>query len=319
MKSLTLFLIAILTGLASYAQMADSVQLMKDVNSLTSGESGELGNRFVGTRSSRKAQFYITGRFGAMGLQQFYNTYSQPFFFYYKYKKIMGTNLLGYIKGKTNSWIIISAHYDNLKGAPAYAGTDTVSVRHGDNVSGVAAMLAMISWFKRHQPRHNLLFVAFDGEQEGLMGSKAFVQTSKDLLKEARLNINIDQIGSSGNNTLFACGTHQYPGLKSLIAQADSNQNISVAFGHDDPEARDNWINQGDQGSFNAAHIPFICFGTDENNDPAGSEQVNPRFFYPAVQVILKATINLDKYMDVHLPSRNKWIMQEKGDSNVSR
>lgn len=315
MKSLTLFILALVSGFASNAQTVDSVQLMNDVHSLTFGESGVLGNRFAGTRGSWKAQFYITGRFGEMGLQQLYNTYSQPFFFYYKYHKIMGTNLLGYVKGKTNNWIIISAHYDNLKGAPPYAGTDTVSVRHGDNASGVAAMLALISWFKMHQPQHNLLFVAFDGEQEGLMGSKTFVQSSKALLKETRLNINIDQIGSSVNNTLFACGTHQHPKLKPLIETAGSDQDISVAFGHDVPDTKNNWINESDQGSFNGAHIPFIYFGAEESSIPTGSEHIDPGFFYPAVQAILKATINLDKYIGVNLPSKNKWVMREKSDS----
>lgn len=319
MKSLTLFILALIIGYASNAQSVDSVQLMKDVNSLTSGESGVLGNRFTGTRGSWKAQFYITGRFGEMGLQQLYNTYSQPFFFYYKNHKIMGTNLMGYIKGKTNNWIIISAHYDNLKGAPAYAGTDTVSVRHGDNASGVAAMLAMISWFKMHQPQHNLLFIAFDGEQEGLMGSKAFVQGSKALLKETILNINLDQIGSSVNNTLFACGTHQYPKLKSLVETVGDGQNISISFGHDEPGAIDNWVSQSDQRSFNDALIPFIYFGTVENSDPTGSEHIDPAFFYPAAQAILKATINLDKYINVNLPSKNKWIMKENSDSSLSR
>lgn len=315
MKSVILFILALALGYASKSQTVDSVQLMKDVNSLTSGESGVLGNRFAGTRGSWKAQFYITGRFGEMGLEQLYNTYSQPFFFYYKYHKIMGTNLMGYVKGKTNNWIIISAHYDNLKGAPPYAGTDTVSVRHGDNASGIAAMLAMISWFKMHQPQHNLLFIAFDGEQEGLMGSKTFVQGSKALLKETRLNINIDQIGSSVNNTLVVCGTNQHPKLKSLVEATGKDQNISIAFGHDTLGAKDNWINKSDQSSFNDEHIPFIYFGAEENSNPAGSENINPSFFYPAVQAILRATINLDKYIDVNLPSRNKWIMKENGDS----
>ncbi|MGH2642595.1 MAG: M28 family peptidase [Chitinophagaceae bacterium] len=319
MKSLTFLVLALAISFYSNAKTVDSVQLMKDVNSLTSGESGELGNRFAGTRGSWKAQYYIRGRFGEMGLQQLYNTYSQPFFFWYKYKKIMGTNLMGYIKGKTNNWIIISAHYDNLKGAPAYAGTDTVSVRHGDNASGIAAMLAMISWFKMHQPQHNLLFVAFDGEQEGLMGSKTFVQKSKALLKETGLNINMDQIGSSINNTLYACGTHQYPKLKSLVESAAGGQNISIAFGHDTPGSKDNWINQSDQGSFNDAQIPFIYFGAEEDSDPTRSEKVDPAFFYPAVQAIIKATSNLDQYMNVHLPAKNKWIMKGNTDSSQSR
>lgn len=319
MKTLTLLAISLIMSLVSYAQTVDSAQLMKDANSLISGESGELGNRFVGTRGSWKAQFYITGRFGEMGLRQFYNTYSQPFFFYYNNKKIMGTNLLGYIKGKTNSWIIVSAHYDNWKGLPAYAGQDTMDVRHGDNVSGIAAMMAMISWFQMHQPEHNMLFVAFDAEQEGLIGSKTFVQKSTDLLKETVLNINLDQIGSSINNTLYACGTRQYPQLKNLISTVDNGSDITIVFGHDDTtNAKDNWVNKSDQASFHAVNIPFVYFGTENNSDPKGSEKIDPAFFYSAVRAILKTTSNLDQYINVKIPPRNKWIMKTKSGSSIS-
>lgn len=317
MKRLTILVISLVMSLGAYAQTIDSAQLMKDANSLISGESGELGNRFVGTRGSWKAQFYITGRFGAMGLAQFYNTYSQPFFFYYNYKKIMGTNLLGYIKGKTDSWIIISAHYDNWKGLPAYAGKDTMDVRHGDNVSGIAAMMAMISWFQMHQPEHNLLFVAFDAEQEGLVGSRTFVQRSTDLLKKTVLNINLDQIGSSINNTLVACGTRQYPSLKNLISSADND--ITVSFSHDDTtNSKENWINKSDQASFHAVDIPFIYFGTENNDEPGGTENIDPAFFYHAVQTIIKSTSNLDKYMNVKIPPRSRWIMKSNSQKEIS-
>lgn len=294
---------------------ADSARLMQDVKNLS---SNKMQGRKTGTQGNRKAQVYIENRFKTIGLKQLYHTYEQSFFFTDEGKRVMGTNLMGYIEGKTDSWIVLSAHYDHLGIAEKAINGDSVYNGADDNASGVAGLLAMAAYFKDHPPRHNLLFIAFDGEEEGLQGSKAFVAHSDSLLKKIKLNINMDMISHSTKRELYACGTYQFPRLKPYLENAAKESKIKLLFGHDKPEdGHDNWVNQSDQGSFYAAGIPFIYFGVEDHPDyhQVSDEfsTITPSFFYHAVETILQATKNLDRNLGVELniPPRSKWIMEK--------
>lgn len=313
MKNLLLPLFVLIYAFAG-AQSVDSAQLMKDVSILS---SDKMEGRMVGTKGSREAQLYIIQRFEQIGLEKKNNTYEQSFFFSNNGERIMGTNIMGYLPGKLNDWIVISAHYDHLGIAKNPVNGDSIYNGADDNASGVAGLLAIASYFKQHRPQHNLLFVAFDAEEEGLQGSKAFIDQSKDIIKNIRLNINMDMISHSSAHELYACGTHQFPKLKPFLEKADSNANAKLLLGHDDPnQGKDNWVNQSDQGSFYAVGIPFIYFGVEDHPDyhrvTDEFKTITPAFFYGAVQLIIKATQNLDRYMGVYVPPRSKWIMQEK-------
>lgn len=312
MRNTVILLIILLSGIVADAQPVDSLQLMNDVKKLS---SNEMQGRKVGTKGSRKAQLYIIRRFEHIGLEQLYGTYEQPFFFSNQGRRIMGTNLIGYLKGKEDSWIIISAHYDHLGIRSEPVNGDSIYNGADDNASGVAGLLAIAAYFKKHSPQHNLLFVAFDAEEEGLQGSRVFVQTTGDLLKKVKLNLNMDMISHSKKHELYACGTRQFSRLKPLLQQADSDREITLRFGHDDPAApKDNWVNQSDQGSFYRAGIPFIYFGVEDHPDyhrvTDEFKTITPSFFYHAVRVIIRAAVNLDHYGYLKLPPRNKWIMK---------
>src|SRR5699024_2918898 len=169
MKAIVFILFSVFCWSICGAQgMVDSVQLLKDVEVLS---ANEMKGRKVGTKGNRKAQVYILQRFREIGLEKFDHTYEQPFFFYTSSsQKVMGTNLMGAISGsKDSSWIVISAHYDHL-GVNDSLIQDSIYNGADDNASGVAGMLAIASYFKQHPPTHNLLFVAFDAEEEGLRG-----------------------------------------------------------------------------------------------------------------------------------------------------
>ncbi len=309
--------IALFLYLPTYAQPpVDSLQLMKDVKVLS---SDKMMGRKVGTRGSRKAQFYIKKRFEQLGLKKLFNTYEQPFFFENKKgQKIMGTNLMGSLKGDTDTWIIISAHYDHLGVGEAVNG-DSIYNGADDNASGIAGLLAVAKYFKDHPPRHNLLFVAFDAEEEGLQGANSFVSHAKGLLGKIKLDINMDMISHSRSNELYACGTYQFPQLKPYLESAGKKSKIDLKFGHDGQNPGEaNWVNQSDQAAFYAAGIPFIYFGVEDHPDyhtvSDAFKTITPSFFYHAVQTIIGAVENLDQYLGVQLkiPPRDKWIMQEE-------
>jgi hypothetical protein len=109
---------------------------------------------------------------------------------------ILVENVGGYIKGKdTSRTIVVSAHYDHI-------GEDMGFINYGadDNASGTAALLECsrlmsIDANMGTLPETNVLFMAFSGEEMGLLGSEAFVTDSTTPLNEIYHNINMDMIG----------------------------------------------------------------------------------------------------------------------------
>lgn len=317
MKAIIFILFSVFFWYSCGAQgMVDSVQLLEDVKVLS---ADKMKGRKVGTKGNRKAQVYILQRFKEIGLKKLDHTYEQPFFFYRSSsQKVMGTNLMGFISGsKDSSWIVISAHYDHL-GVNDSLVRDSIYNGADDNASGVAGMLAIASYFKQHPPTHNLLFIAFDAEEEGLKGSQAFIQQFSELLPKIALNINLDMISHSKSNELYVCGTHQFPNLKLYLKDIKNQSTIHLRYGHDGSnENQENWVLQSDQASFFKLGIPFVYFGVEEHpdyhavSDSLGS--ITPSFFYHAVQTIGAATKRLDKYLatKIKAPPRDKWIMNE--------
>lgn len=271
------------------AQSVDSAQLMKDVRTLS---ADKFEGRKTGSRGSRLAQFYIIDRFKQIGITPYHNTYEYPFYFQEGDKKIMGTNLYGYIPGKSNEVIVISAHYDHLGTGRPNAAKDSIYNGADDNASGVGTLLAMAAYFKKNPPKYTLLFVAFDGEEEGLQGSRAFVQQPPVPLSSIRLNINMDMVSRNDKGELYVAGTTPYPQLKKYTDAAAAKNNIRLLAGHDvSGTGSDNWTNQSDQGPFHAKKIPFLYFGVEDHPDyhQPGDEydHIHHRFYYQAVKTIL--------------------------------
>lgn len=116
-------------------------------------------------------------------------------------------NVMAMIKGKgcSKKTIVFTAHYDHL----GRMGLDTYFPGGNDNASGTAMLLVMAKYFKEHPPKFNVLFIAFAGEEAGLLGSKYFTENPQYNLKKIDFLINLDIMGSGEegvtvvNATLF--------------------------------------------------------------------------------------------------------------------
>lgn len=289
----------LLFALPALAQSSiDSAQLMKDVRTLS---ADKMEGRKTGTRGSRMAQFYIMDRFKKIGISAYHDTHEYPFYFQEGDKKIMGTNLYGYIPGKLSTVIVISAHYDHL-GNSKTNGADTIFNGADDNASGIGGLLAIASYFKKHPPRYTLIFAAFDGEEEGLQGAKAFVAQPPVPLTQIRQNINMDMIAHNDKNELYVCGTQQFPDLKKYTDEVASRSSVKLIAGHDKPESgTDDWTKQSDQYEFFKQKIPFLYFGVEDHPDyhrvTDEYSRINHSFYYRAVQAVLEVVKKLDSDM----------------------
>ena len=295
MKKLT-FVLLILSNYSIYAQKIDRNTLLNDVQTLS---SDSFEGRKTGSAGNFKAADYITNRFDKIGLKSYNENYKHPFIIRNRRnEQIKGINLIGYIKGKSEKVIIISAHYDHV-------GIDNSEIFNGadDNASGVAAILASAKYFSENKPNNTLLFIAFDAEEMGLQGAYSFLNNpplSKELIK---LNINLDMVSHNDKSELYAAGTFKTPAIKDIIQHADHQTGISIKFGHDQPDmGKDDWTMQSDHGPFAKENIPFLYFGVEDHVDyhkPSDDfENINPNFFYSASTAILKSIISLDKNLD---------------------
>ena len=240
------------------------------------------------------------------------------------------TNIMGMIPGTghlstvdtdtvdtdTIGTIVITAHYDHL-------GTDTNTneIFYGadDNASGVVTLFMMMKWFsqKNHKPRHNLLFICFDGEESyeypdgtntGLLGSSHFVEqylagkfNSDKQQINIVLNFNIDMICNNDQ-------THQgKPRIKGLMVNGINGkikywkQIIGPIYDKltYNKQKETEWYESQDAYSFAKHNIPWLYFGVDDFDNyhtiKDRFDSIDPNVFWNNIKILVNVMISIDK------------------------
>ena len=146
----------------------------------------DFGPRVTGTTACAQAGDYIYDEFESYGLEARYDDWS-----YYGYS---GNNIEGILEGinETSDEIyIICAHYDSVSSSP---GAD-------DDGSGTAAVLAAAYLMSQYVFNHTIRFVAFDGEEQGLLGSHEYAEEASQNGDNIIAVLNGDMIGYAANPT----------------------------------------------------------------------------------------------------------------------
>ncbi len=269
------------------ATRVDATRLLKDLATLA---APDMEGRLTGSPGNKRAQAYIFEQFKQLKLQPVGTSYEQKFSFRSTREFPDATNLFASIRGtvEPDRYLIVSAHYDHLgvKDGATYHGAD-------DNASGVAAMLAVARWFSTRPARISILFVAFDGEEEGLQGAKYFVQHPPMPVDRMAAVVNMDMVGRGDKNEIYVAGTSPYPQLKPIVDAAAKGRKIDVRLGHDRPGVPgvEDWTFSSDHGPFHTAKVPFLYFGVEDHADyhkPTDTADKIPRAFYvEATELVL--------------------------------
>ncbi len=153
---------------------------------------------------------------------------------------------------------MIGAHYDHLgRGGPASLDPGSTEIHNGadDNASGVAAMLeaARLLSTRKDELARPVLFVAFSGEERGLLGSNFLVRhpTPSLPLDRVQAMINLDMVGRLRGETMTLFGTDSAEEWKEEVPVA------CARMGLDCKENGDGY-GPSDQTSFYAAGIPVL-------------------------------------------------------------
>jgi aminopeptidase YwaD len=146
-------------------------------------------------------------------------------------------NVVGILDGSDptlkNEAIVIGAHYDHLGlGGEGSLAPREGEIHHGadDNASGVAGMLEVARFFTSpgNRPRRTIVFMAFSGEEEGLLGSNYYVNHPIVPLANTVAMINMDMIGRMKNNKLIVGGVGTTPIWRQVIASANASDRMRV-------------------------------------------------------------------------------------------
>lgn len=280
------------------SKIVDAARLLEDVRALS---SDAMEGREMGTQGGVMARAFVISRFADLKLKTFGDSYEKPFDApapaAAPASKIKPANVVGYAEGSKypDRFLVVTAHYDHLgvRDKQIYNGAD-------DNASGVAVLLQLAAHFARERPQNSIIFAALDGEEEGLLGARAFVKWAKDERRDVALDVNLDMVSHSERGELYASGAYHTPALAPALKELAAHAPVRLLLGHDRPEQKhDDWTNQSDHYAFHKAGIPFVYFGVEDHKDyhkPTDDfDTITQPFFVHAAETILEAVEVLDR------------------------
>jgi aminopeptidase YwaD len=180
-----------------------------------------------------------------------------------KNQMVTGRNVIAHLDGVTQPQVIIGGHYDSVAGAPGA----------NDNASGTAVVLDIARNLANTPLARQTWFVAFDGEEDGLHGSRAFVNAAApQFLTGLKAMMNFDMVGV--NNQLQIGGTSSLTGLAKVV-----EPNVELFSG--------SAVNGGsDHASFAAKGVPILFFyrGYEPNYHTPNDKTVDPKLLDETTQ-----------------------------------
>jgi len=167
-----------------------------------------------------------------------------------------------------DEYIILGAHFDHLgMGGPGSGSRalDTIGIHHGadDNASGVAMMLELAEKFAKTKGSHkrSIICLSFSGEEEGLLGSKHFVDDPGIDLSKVNAMINMDMVGRlNETNNLEIGGVGTATGLKDLVYANSDTTIIKLTLSEEG-------YGPSDHSSFYGKNIPVLFYFTGAHMD----------------------------------------------------
>jgi len=184
-------------------------------------------------------------------------------------KPLGGKNVIGFLKGSdpvlNKEAVVIGAHYDHVGFIKEHkADTDYIYNGADDNASGTSGVLALAKAFGSmpEKPKRSVLFMAFAGEEKGLLGSATYVKNPLFPLENTVAMINLDMISRNHPDSLEIIGTRQNPDLIKIIRKQNKKVNMILV------ESKSEHMGGGsDHQNFYNKNIPDVFFFTGLHKD----------------------------------------------------
>ena len=285
--------------------------------------SQELGGRYPATAGDTLASEYLAGKLRGLKLKPVVKGkkkkgYYQDFTYGKEIKKT-AHNVIAVLPGKDrflkDEYIVIGSHYDHLGMGGQGSGSrrpDTLGVHPGadDNASGDAVVLQLAAYFKKARPSRSIIFAFFGAEEQGIVGSKCFVEWMKqeDIrrinlpadLKGIVAMVNLDMVGRMRDNALSVSGTGTSTDFKAMAEKAAGRTNLTITCTPDGYGA-------SDQASFVAADIPVLYLTTGGHMEYHTPDDIPSTLDYDGMQRTLAFTRELVAQL-AYIPDKPDFI-----------
>lgn len=228
-----LFIVFLIVGFKVLAQ--ESITENEIKNHIQFLASDKNAGRIPGGKENKRVVKYLIKEFKKLELTAFKSGYKQKFKAALKVDKdvkekpiVKTCNVIGFIKGNDpelkNEYIVLGAHYDHLGfGGPSAKSDKRNVIYHGadDNASGTSALLEIAEKLSFHKKelKRSIIFIAFGAEEQGLLGSKYFVENPLVPLDKIKLMINMDMVGRlNAKKHVYMGGAGTFPNGQEFMA-----------------------------------------------------------------------------------------------------
>ncbi len=215
-------------------------------------------------------------------------------------------NVAGYLAGQTPEYVVIGAHYDHLglgeqsSLAPSQAGSAHPGA--DDNASGTAGLIELARWFAgREKPKRGVLFLAFAGEEIGLLGSSFWANHPQIPLANAVAMINMDMIGRPRDGKIYIGGLGTGTTLKALVEQAVTHYKLKPDL------SGTSEIGSSDHSSFTSKQVPALFFFSGLHTDYHKPSDTWEKIDAPAAVEVLRAVAEVTQRL-IDAPERPQFV-----------
>ena len=211
-----------------------------------------------------------------------------------------GRNVIGVLEGSDpelkKQYVVVSGHYDHMGivSGRIYAGAD-------DDASGVVATLEVAQAFVQAglKPKRSFVFVCFDAEEQGLLGSEYYIEHPAAPLADTVADLNMDMIGrdeesltwnttaEQTRNMVNIVGTLYNPDLRKVIEQENKGLGLKLDYKMDTRDPG-HWFARSDHFWFATRGIPQVLFNTGAQADYHTENDTWDRINYPKMQKIIQ-------------------------------
>ena len=222
------------------------------------------------------------------------------------------SNVLAYLPGQTDEYVIVGAHYDHL----GYGNFDSLApsqigqIHPGadDNASGTAGVLELARLLapERGKLKRGILFMDFSGEELGLLGSAEWVKNPTRPLNKAIAMINMDMIGRIKDDKVYIGGVGTGSTFKGILTQADKDSGFKIEYSA-------SGYSSSDHTSFVTKKIPVLFFFSGLHSDyhkPSDTwDKINAPAAAKLLDLIANVTLQLAETSD---PPAFQTVVEEK-------
>ncbi|MFH0989750.1 MAG: M28 family peptidase [bacterium] len=238
-----------------------------------------------------------------------------------KEMSVTTANVVGMLEGTDPSLkdqvIVIGAHYDHLgmglEGSSMKPEMKAVHNGADDNGSGTTGLLELAQAFaaKRLELKRSMIFVAFTGEELGVLGSAHYVKTPPYPLEKTAVMMNMDMIGRLNNRKLIVYGTGTSPDFEKLAKKYNRDSTFDLKLVKDG-------FGPSDQASFYGKNIPVYHFFTDLHSDYHTPFDDYEKINFDGMKKVVKYVYEIAHDLDI-VPERPKYLAVETPKAPAGR